>query len=89
MGGNSELTIMESIVGGIAGSYLLMQGTLTVIKGLQPAGNALSVIRLATLKAINKAKIKENIQESIGLGRGVASMSAKVIKSFSISGPLK
>ena len=83
MGGNSELTIMESIVGGIAGSYLLMKGTLTVIKGLQTAGNALSVIRLATQKAINKAKIKENIQESIGLGRGVASMSAKVIKSFS------
>ena len=91
MGGNSELTIMESIVGGIAGSYLLMKGTLTVIKGLQTAGNALSVIRLATQKAINKAKIKENIQESIGLGRGVASMSAKVIKSFSsipVAGPL-
>ena len=90
-GGNSELTIMESIIGAIAASYIAIKGTMMIIKGIQTAGNVLAGIRYGIQLATNKAKTIENRKELVGVGRSVAVMVAKVIKSFSsipIAGPL-
>ncbi len=81
-GGNSELTIMESIVAGIAGAYVLIKGTMMVMKGLQVAGNVLAGIRYGIQLATNKAKAQENKTVMVGLGRSVAVMVAKFIGGF-------
>ncbi len=87
-GGNSELTIMESIVAGIAGAYVLIKGTMMVMKGLQVAGNVLAGIRYGIQLATNKAKAQENKQELVGVGRSVAAMVAKFIGGFAKKGPV-
>ena len=87
-GGNSELTIMESIVAGIAGAYVAIKGTMMIIKGFQVAGNVLAGIRYGIQLATNKAKAKENALELKGVGRSVAAMVAKFIGGFAKKGPV-
>ena len=81
-GGNSELTVMESIVAGIAGSYALIKGTLIVMKGLKIAGNILEGIKLGILKAQGKSITQNNRKELTGIGAKVAGMVAKFIGGF-------
>jgi hypothetical protein len=89
-GGNSELTVMQSIIGGIAVTWGIIVAAKKMAymwskKDVIIAGarNILAGIKYGWQLATNRAKAKENRQELIGVGRSVAVMVAKVIKSFS------
>ena len=86
-GVGGELTIMESLLGTIAATFLLIKGTMLTIKAVQVATNVAKAIGLGYSVATGKVSGMALVSGKKGLGMQVAKAAAKIFGSFTPLGP--
>lgn len=78
-----KMTVMEALLGTIAGIYVAIKGTMLISKGIMVAKNTLEGIRYAyKLRNVSAARL-ENLLDKKGIGGGVAKAAGGIFRTFS------